>query len=379
MLRRLFPPAIVWFGVLALLAPRLLAGPLPKSTQEMFKKEKLDPSLLGDIDAELKLPEGWLEKAEKEGTVRVTSTYKDSEAEVLFAPFKERYPNIRLDYYYRSTQASRSTKTLIAFRSGRVLTDIVTGIGSNYHKFKELGALENLHGIPNLKNLPAVALDPGYLMAGKEASYWCMTYNTNLVKRENLPRAWDDLLTNPRWRNGNLGLANRSNQWALQLWKTKGEKWAREFLSKLFTEVKPQLRKEGLSAMPQLVAAGEFHAAIPSSQSHAAQIQAVGAPVGYHCPDVIPGTVGDTVILKGTPNLHAARVFVNWILSKEGQITQFVADDSAPIHRGLKRPEFIPMFEEIRDKPVIFRDSASELELGPPLVDLWNSYWFRRR
>src|SRR4029434_5594346 len=37
--------------------------------------------------------------------------------------------------------------------------------------------------------------------------------------------------------------------------RQRGKKWTREFLSRLFSDVKPQLRKEGQSALLELLAA----------------------------------------------------------------------------------------------------------------------------
>jgi ABC-type Fe3+ transport system substrate-binding protein len=34
-----------------------------------------------------------------------------------------------------------------------------------------------------------------------------MTYNTKLVRKEELPKKWEDLLTDPRWKGKNLALA----------------------------------------------------------------------------------------------------------------------------------------------------------------------------
>ncbi len=52
----------------------VLSDSLPKATQEMLKKLKLDPAILDGIDQELKLPKEVLEGAKKEGMVKIRST-----------------------------------------------------------------------------------------------------------------------------------------------------------------------------------------------------------------------------------------------------------------------------------------------------------------
>jgi ABC-type Fe3+ transport system substrate-binding protein len=156
----------------------------------------------------------------------------------------------------------------------------------------------------------------------------------------------------------------------------KGEAWTKDFLTKLFTEVKPQLRKEGLSAVAQLLAAGEFHAFIPGSGPRVAQLAAEGAPLSFTCPEPVPGSASDeAIILKGSPNSNAAKVALNWMLSKEGQIAQYAASAEVPVHKGLVRPEFIPFSDQIIGKDISFRDMKFEAEVFPAVEKLWNDLW----
>ena len=83
-------------------------------------------------------------------------------------------------------------------------------------------------------------------------------------------------------------------------------------------------------------------------------------------------------ILKGTPNIDAARLFANWLLSKEGQIAQFYADHATPIHKDLQTKEFLTFPAELAGKPLAFR--SPELEnRTEELLKLWNPYWERAR
>ena len=92
---------------------------------------------------------------------------------------------------------------------------------------------------------------------GQKLAYRCMAFNTSKIKAADLPKTWDDLLTNPVWRNGTLGLPDVPDVWLAMLWQAKGPEWSTNFLNHLFKEVKPQLRKEGTSAVVALTAAGE--------------------------------------------------------------------------------------------------------------------------
>lgn len=367
-------PFLVLF--LSILGHPAFSASLPKSTEEMLKKLKLDPAILSDIDKELQVPKGWIDGAKKEGKLRLFSTIDPPQAEVLFRPFKERYPFIAMEYS-RASHEDRAIRTLVAFKNKRFVTDILTGLGGSFFMYKEEGALEDMRNIPNLKNNPEGTFDPEGLWVGMHLRYWCMAYNTKLVKKEALPKRWEDLLTNPLWRNGNLALGNRPQLWALVVWKVKGEKWAKDFLTKLFTEVKPQLRREGMNAMLELTAAGEFYANVPAAEYRVYQKTLDGAPVSYTCPEPVPAAVSEMGILKGAPNINAARLFINWFLSKEGQIAQYLSDFAPPVHKDLRRKEFLPFADQILGKQAGFRDPAIELEVQPKLLEFWDDLWLR--
>ena len=135
--------------------------------------------------------------------------------------------------------------------------------------------------------------------------------NTKRVNKADLPKTWEELLTNPRWHNGTLGLSNSPASWLLSLWGVKGEKWAKDYMTRLFTKVRPQLRKEGQNASMGLVAIGEFDAVIPASTRRALEYQKRGAPVGFHCPTPVPAGVTQLVILRGNPYPNATRQFTH--------------------------------------------------------------------
>ena len=342
----------------------------------MLKKLKLDATILSDIDKELQFPKEWVDGAKKEGKLRVYSTIDPPQADVLFRPFKERYPFLAIEYN-RASHEDRAIRTLVAYKNKRMVTDILTGIGGSFFMYRETGALEDLRQIPNLKNNPTGTFDPDGLWVGMHMRYWCMAYNTKLVRKEDLPKRWEDFLSNPKWRNGNLALGNRPQLWALQLWQAKGEKWTKDFLTKLFAEVRPQLRREGMNALIELLAAGEFYGTIPSAEYRTYQKTLDGAPVSYTCPEPVPVAVSEMAILKGAPNINAARLFVNWFLSKEGQIAQYVSDFAPPVHKDLQRKELLPFADQIVGKERSLRDPAAELEIQPKLLEFWDPLWLR--
>lgn len=351
------------------------AADLPKATQKALKKLKLDPSIMKGLDAELNVPKAWIDGAAKEDGVVILGTWRERQFLGITEAFKERYPKVKLNYQ-RAGTAARGIKVVIALREGRVIGDVLTSVADAYFQFKRLKALADLRELPGFKNLaPHHAAKDG-TWASFKLSFRCMGYNTNLVKKSDLPKTWDDLLTNPRWRGGKLALTNHPNAWLLALWAAKGEKWGEQFTRRLFTEVDPQQRKEGMSAATALTVAGEFHANLPAPEWRAKTYADKGAPISYHCPEPVPITVSQIVMLKKAKHKNGARIFINWLLSREGQILQYAKTSNVPIHKALQDPRFIPFADTIMGKPSIVRDD--ELigsALHKKVSKTWASYW----
>jgi iron(III) transport system substrate-binding protein len=352
-----------------------ITAELPKATQKALAKLKLDASILKGLDAELNVPKAWLDGAAKEDGTIILGTWRDREFLGMHAAFKARYPSVKLNYHRTSTRA-RGMKVIVALREGRVIADVTTSIADVYPQLRKMGALADLRQLPGFKNLSSRHVGGKGRWASFKLSVRCMAYNKNLVKKADLPKTWDDLLTNPRWRGGKIGLTNHATAWLLALWAEKGEKWGENFTRRLFTEVNPQQRKEGMSAATALTIAGEFHANIPGPERRAKTYADKGAPVGYHCPNPVTFTLSQIVMLKNAKNKNGARIFVNWLLSREGQILQYVHSNSIPSHKALQLPQFIPFADTIVGKPAIVRDDAL---LGSPInikmMKMWRSYW----
>jgi ABC-type Fe3+ transport system substrate-binding protein len=253
----------------------------------------------------------------------------------------------------------------------------MTGFGGTALQFKAAKAFESLQDIPNIANLASPDMrDPEGFWVGHQMTQWCITYNTQMFKSDDLPKTWDDLVGNPKWGSGHIGLGNRPQLWLFALWGAKGKDWGRDYTRKLFVDLKPQLRKEGINAVISLVALGEVQAALPASGYRTLLMAEKGAPISFYCPAPVPVSVNEIARLRGSPSPNAARIFINWLLSKEGQVVQFHTDHGSPVHKALSNdPRFLNYAEMLKGKPLAFRAPEMLEEYGPDVIDLWNGYW----
>lgn len=360
--------------LLALCAPPAptRAADLPKSTEALLQKLKLPADILDGEDQELAVPQAWIDGAKKEATLTIGGGEELDAQEQYMKPFAERYPFIHIEYD-RGNASTRIMKTLLALHQGKYLADVVQSVpASQIAEFEKLNALADLRDLPTWKTLPAGWHDDatGHWTAFR-GHYFCMAYNTDLVKPNQLPKTWDDLPSTAILQSRHLGLAiNHPDVWMMELWDTKGEAWATQFLHRLFIELQPEGRIEGINAVTSLTASGEVYAELPADPEWVKDLEDEGAPVGWYCPDIVPLNISSDVVLKGSPGEFAGRLYVNWVLSKEGQLGQFAVWGTPPIHKDLQNERFNVFPDQIRGRTIA--GPKNDPVETKRMIELWN-------
>jgi iron(III) transport system substrate-binding protein len=377
MIRSRWLPCLACALTLPLLSPIARAADLPPQTQAAMKQLNLEPALLSDLDTELKVPQAWLDRARKGPPAKIVGTWDPQQFQKIEPVFRARYPGVKISYT-RSDRYNRAINTLVAFNEGRYIADVIVSFNRSYPDFKKANALADLRDLPNFDKLADGMRGEDGLWVGSKITRRCIGYNTEKVTdKRDLPQQWDDILTNPRWRNGHLAVINSFTVWLLPLWEAKGEAWTTNFMQRLYNDVQPQLRKEGENAALGLVAAGEYDAIIVAAEYRTKERQRKGAPIGFHCPTPVPTAVSPMGILRGGPGEDAAKVFVNWAISKEGQIVSFAVSGQAPTHKDLQRREFDYFPDEIRGKPAAFSTAMEDEQ--EKVQALWIDTWGKER
>ncbi|HTI88857.1 MAG TPA: extracellular solute-binding protein [Alphaproteobacteria bacterium] len=363
-------------AVASLWAASAVAADLPKATQALLKKAGFDASILSGLDHELVMPQAWIDGVKREPELKILAAWDPKQFREMSAPFRERYPYVKVNYT-RGGLLERGNKALMAYQSGRYIADIITSASNVWIDFKEIDGLVDLRTLPNFALLPPENRDDHTgLWIGQKITFRCMAYNTRLVPKEHLPKTWDNLTTDPFWRNGKLAVPDRPSLWLSMLWDAKGPEWATSFMTKMFTEVKPQLRKEGSSAVVGLTAAGETPAFIGAAEYRVKEYAEKGAPVSLHCPEPIPVGVSQLMMLKGSPAPNGAAMFLNWFLSREGQLAQYAGDWSLPVHKDLEKdPRFLPFPDEVVGKSLAVRDEERIRSEYPKMMAVYEPLW----
>ena len=344
-------------------------------TTKLLKESKLGPEIMAGLDKELAMPAAIVEGARREGLVKARMTLNVKEFAKVAPVFEARYPGVKIEYIH-GIGRERAVAPLLAFKRGTILSDVLFAIDSQERDYREAKALLDLRDLPGWANVPAGGKASDGLLAAAHNPHYCMSYNKNTVKKAELPKTWDELVDNPRWHGGKVGMAVNVHVWVAPLWAIKGDAWTDAFLAKLFTVLKPQLRKEQLSMTPRLNAIGEFDLSVPAGDFAVRPYEDQGMPVSYHCPDIVPKGNTSIAIVAGSPRTNAAKLFVNWILSKEGQIALSYAGQIIPSHKDLQIAQLLPYASEVLGKtmaPVDDRVRPKTPEIVAKFHKLWTS------
>jgi iron(III) transport system substrate-binding protein len=332
---------------------------LPKATQAVLEQLKLKPEILNGLDKELAVPAAWIENAKKSPTVKMTGPDDVVLYAKLLKPFQERYPFIKVQYDTGGAN-DRVVKPLVAYRTGRYITDVVFSMNATTTDYAKDDISANLKDLPTYNSSIEGANPEDGFTVGFRARPYCISYNTQLVPRDQLPKTWADLPNTKILAKGRIGAAMQAHLWMDGLWGKYGEAWVSQYLDDYFKKLQPSIRSEGINVLVALVGAGELYASMPAYPERVKELQDKSAPVGWYCPDMVPLNFSRVAIFKNSPGTWAGRIYLNWLLSKEGQLTQLAVFGTPPIHKDLQSPDFYLFPNEMLGKPFLsFDDQAA--------------------
>jgi ABC-type Fe3+ transport system substrate-binding protein len=97
--------------------------------------------------------------------------------------------------------------------------------------------------------------------------------------------------------------------------------------------------------------------------------------LGFHCPEPVPATYLTAMLLNGSPHPNAAKLYLNWRLSKEGQVAAWYSKGTPPVHKDLQKDAFVQFPEEILGRKVALRTEELMNNEMPILAKIWDEHW----
>lgn len=267
-----------------------------------------------------------VEAAKKEGhlTLYAVTPFFAGDAGIAMArAFKDRY-GISMDYL-QGRGADWLERLKVEQRMGQQVGDVVYASAAHLGNMKNDGLLDAVPELPMLRekgmwNAHPLSLDPEAFMIQIYLQMFNPGVNTRLVKPEEEPKSFSDLLQ-PRWKDRKIAIADPrlSSLFYLHfvpLVNNKAVEW--DFIKLLYKQNPVVMRGGG--DLDTGLARGDFPIGITHPDSRLGPLLAEGAPI-----KPISMKEGDTAGLgnigkvKGAPHPNSARLFLNWLLSDEGQ------------------------------------------------------------
>lgn len=258
--------------------------------------------------------EGVIEQARNEREVVWYTAMSVPDTEVLRKAFRERHPFLVLTVM-RATGEKVRTRILTEARANRFQWDVVSFNLLDIESLIQEGLVAEYRSPEARSGYAPGAVDPAGRWAAIYVRQYVIGYNTKLVPAEQAPRDWPDLLA-PRW-SGKLALDENEVEWYAAMLDYWGRDRGLRFMRALSRQ-NPQLRR-GHSLLTNLLVAGEF----PLALVHATEVEQEkrrGAPVEWvRSLDPIVTSASQIAVSARAPHPQAARLFVDFMLSREGQ------------------------------------------------------------
>jgi iron(III) transport system substrate-binding protein len=177
------------------------------------------------------------------------------------------------------------------------------------------------------KHFPAEHKDADGMFANVRVTLCPICYNTNLVKAEDAPKSYADLL-DPKW-SGKIVKAHPSYSGTIL---TATYQIARDIGWSYFEKLAQQkiMQVQSATDPPKKLALGERAIMADGGEYVALQLKEKGDPIEIVYPtEGTPLIVGPNAVFKNAPNPNAAKLLQNYMFTAEGQQ---VLIDTAGMH-----------------------------------------------
>ena len=254
-----------------------------------------------------------VQAARKEGEIVWYTTMSLDQSREFMDRFLKKYPFLKPSVF-RSGGGALLNRVLSEAKGGKYLFDVVHGTGEIVLPLMESNLLAPYNSAER-KMIPDDLKDSKGYWTSVYVNSIVLGYNRNLVKKEDLPRTYEDLLQS-RWKGRKISIDDSYTTFLQGLISAWGREKAIGYLKK-FAEQEPVIMR-GSTVRAQLAAAGEF----PLVIAYANIIQYLtekGAPIDWL--PLEPAVISVNTVMLGAKASHpnAGKLLVDFTLSKEGQ------------------------------------------------------------
>ena len=282
-----------------------------------------------------------IEAAKKEGALSFYTTMTLSQSEIVISRFKAKYPFLE-PQLFRTGGDPLLNRIFTENEAGRNTWDVASGRGDMVVPLLQKKLLASYRS-PETKFVDNDMVDDQGYWTAYYVNPFVLGYNTNLVKKDEVPKTYEDLL-NPKWKGGKISVDDEAYGFLQGLIRAWGKEKAVGYFKKLAAQNPVVMR--GNTNRVQLAVAGEYYlilAYAPTIQRETSR----GAPIDWVPLEPVSVQVNPAVLAAHAPHPNAGKLFIDFLLSKEGQemlkgfrripVRQDVEPDPPRLFRGYKR------------------------------------------
>ena len=269
--------------------------------------------------------------ARKEGALTLYTTIAEKDLPSIIKPFEEKY-GVKVTVWRAGTDKLLQ-RVVQEARAGRSDVDAIH-FGSP--EMEALSREKILQAVtsPVHKDLLAGSVPAHKEWAATILSVWVQAYNTNAVKKADLPRTYQDLL-DPKWK-GKLGIEVKNDDWFATVVNQMGEQKGLEFFRKLVATNGISPRK-GHTLLNNMVVSGEVPMALTVYNYMPQQAKDKGAPIDWFAIEPAIARSNAIGVTRKAPHPAAALLFYEYMLGTDGQ-KAMVSIDYVPTNTQVESP-----------------------------------------
>jgi ABC-type Fe3+ transport system substrate-binding protein len=260
-------------------------------------------------DREQRLAEG----ARREGFLNLYTSLTVDDMAVLNAAFEKKHGvKVRM---WRASSDKIVQRALAETKAGRLDVDVIESNAPTLEILRREGLLQAVRS-PHHADLIPAAVPAHREWVGARLNIFVHAYNTRLVRKDELPASYSDLL-HPRWK-GRLGIEASDEDWfaavVLHLGEEKGLKLFRDLVAANGLSV-----RRGHTLLTNLVAAGEVPFALTVYNFTAEQVKQKGAPLDWFVLPPAIARANGVAVAQRAQRPHAALLYYDFMIGDEGQ------------------------------------------------------------
>jgi iron(III) transport system substrate-binding protein len=297
-----------------------------------------------------------IEAAKKEGKVVWYTSVDLPLAEKISKAFEAKYPGIAVRV--ERTGGERVFQRIgQEYQSNIHAVDVVNSSdAAHFIVWKNQGILQPYVPEDVAKHYPAEHKDPDGQFASFRVWLCVMGYNTNLVKAEDAPKSFADLLQ-PKW----VGKIVKAHPGYSGTIMTATFQMSRDIGWDYFEKLAQQkiMQVQSSTEPPKKLALGERAVMADGNEYNMFQLKEGGSPVEpVYATEGSPLIVGPNGIFKAAPNPNAARLFQSFSFTPECQQLIIDVGGLRSMHPATKEKAGRKPFAEIK----VMKDDAAAVE-----------------